>query len=177
MKRIFTLNISDLPFLITLVTILFSSCSTRVEKEAMDQAGLETTKIVKEIPVITVATLDAVATDEGYFDLIVETSGCLGENLWIGGKLESKTGGTTGENEFDVTQFTATGLNSNVSYALENQAGTIKAVSNEAGVLQLQLQEGLLKLRPVTSSGPILIAYHKNESDKPEYQPGYWSCK
>lgn len=177
MKKFFTLNTSDLPFLIILAAILFTSCSTHLEKETIDPAGLGTTKIVKELPVVTVATLDATANDEGYFDLIVETAGCLGENLWIGGKLESKAGGTTEENEFEVTQFTATGLNTNILYALENKKGTIKAVSNEAGVLQLQLQEGLLQLRPVTSSGQIAIAFHKNDSEKAEYQLGYWSCK
>lgn len=175
MKKIFTLNTSELSFLITLVAILFSSCSTRVEKEAIDSTGLETSKIVKEIPVITVATLNA-TKNGGYFDLIVETSGCLGENIWIGGKLENKTGGTTGEDEFEITQFTATGLDSNVSYALENKEGSIKAVSSEAGVMQLQLQEGILKLRPITSSGQIAIAYH-TDSDKSDYQSGYWSCK
>lgn len=176
MKKIFTLNTSKLSFLITLVAFLFSSCSTRVEKEAQNSTGLETTKIIKEIPVITVATLDTTAISGGYFDLIVETTGCLGENIWIGGKLEDESEGTTGEPEFEITQFTATGLNSNVSYALENEEGTIKAVSNEAGVIQLQLQEGTLKLRSITSSGQIAITYH-NDPDKSGYPSGYWSCK
>ena len=174
MKRFFTLTTSDLSLLVTLTTILFVSCSTRVENEANRQAGLETAKIVKELPVITVAKLDNPATNQGYFDLIVETSNCLGENLWIGGKLESKTGETPRTSEYEVTQLTATGLSSNISYTFANKEGTIKAVGTDAGVVYLQLQEGLLQLQPSVNPTPIALAFHKQEEAD---SPGYWSCK
>jgi hypothetical protein len=176
MKKIYTLSTFKTTFFVTLIAVFIFSCSARVEKEVIDSTSLETTKTVKEIPVVTVATLNATAANKGYFDLIVETADCLGENLWIGGKLENITEEITGEDEFKVTQFTVTGLKSNLSYALENTEGTVKAVSTKAGIMQLQLQEGILKLRPISSSAQISIAYHTS-SDISEYNSGYWSCK
>lgn len=178
MKRYFTLTTSRLSLLVPLLIFFFVSCSTRVEQETKDQPGLEAAKTVKELPAITVATLDATVAKDGYFDLIVEASNCLGENLWIGGKLEGNKGEATGEKEFKITLFTVTGLNSNLSYNLENKAGTIKAISDESGVVLLQLQEGLLQLKPISNSETVVLAYRAEAfTNEPDASPGYWSCR
>ncbi|MDX5421552.1 MAG: hypothetical protein LPK14_04810 [Hymenobacteraceae bacterium] len=162
---------------------LFSACSARVELESDEQKAAPTPVAAKEVPAVTVAAIEG-TSDEVYFDLIAETTNCLGENLWFGGKLEGAThlapgnaGADSPKRTYEVTELTATGLSSNQSYVIENSSKTLKAYSDEDGVIYIQLSEGKLRLAPKAGSSPVIVAYNPSQSD--DYFDGVadrWSC-
>jgi len=185
MKESFTLpKHSDLSLWGLFLLLLLYACSPRVEQDAESQA--KQAPPTPDIPgqTHTVAEIEAPA-EEAYFDLIAKTSDCLGEDLWIGGKVEStnkvalsKAGAMTNQKVYEIKDLTAAGLNSNSYYMLWDSAGILKAVFDEEGVLHIQLQEGPIKLVPRAGHGPIMVAYQAPETDKPQSDAdGNWLCQ
>ncbi|GAB3824253.1 hypothetical protein GCM10028895_32280 [Pontibacter rugosus] len=186
MNKNSTLKISDVnSFVLIIVSLLvLASCSARVEREVDEQHN--TTAVVAPIkaPSITVAAIEN-ASDEVYFDLIAETSNCLGEDLWLGGKLESNdkvslasSGAISPSKVYRITELTATGLNSNSSYLVNNKAHTLKAVTGSRGVVYIQLSQGQLQLVPQTDAKPLVLAYQPNPAEGYyDGLAGRWSCK
>ncbi|QCR24174.1 hypothetical protein [Pontibacter sp. SGAir0037] len=188
MNRTSTSAKSDLTLIallsMLLAVFILASCSTRVERETNKEADVKDVIATTEQPAVTVASLGE-AAEETYFDLIANTSNCLGEDLWIGGKIESakklvmtQTGSTSLQKVYEVKELTATGLHSNNSYTLLNDAGTLKAVCDESGVLYIKLAEGPLQLVSEESTKPLTVAYEPvlavNSEDG---KTGIWSCK
>lgn len=184
MQKTFTLENSDLSLWAILVSLLLISCSPKVEHDTENQPDYQQAATESSVPAITVAAIEE-PVDEAYFDLIAKTSACLGEDLWIGGKVEStqkvalsKAGAITKHKVYEVKDLTATGLNTSSYYTLRDGAGTLKAVANEDGVLQIQLQEGQLKLLPRAGDGAILVAYQAPKaSSQANGHEGSWLCK
>ncbi len=188
MFRISTSVISVLNrFVLLLLPVLFiAACSAHVERET-DKKQQDTTVAVvasKKVPSVTVASFQS-QSDEVYFDLIANTSSCLGEDLWFGGKLESQSkaylansGGITQQKVYRVTELTATGLNSNNSYKVNNNTNTLRAVVSEKGEIFLQLSQGQLQLLPQANEEPLVLAYQPNPSDGYyDGTIGRWSCR
>ena len=149
-----------------LITTAFTSCSTQLREEEGRQESANTTTQAaapKQNPV-TIAAIEK-TSDEVYFDLIAETDQCLGENLWLGGKLESTdkvvlsdTGAFSKVKEFVVTELTATGLNSNNLYQVNN-SNLLQAKYDEGGIIYLQLNTTQMQLRSYAKAEPIVVAY------------------
>lgn len=184
MKRTFTSVYSGVYLNITCLLLLLCSCTARVDREPNEKQVAKATVPVKEKGAVTVAAI-AASSDEVYFDLIAETSGCLGENLWIGGKIEgtekknsSKSGDTFKSKQFEVKELTATGLNTNSSYKLQNGAGMIKAVCDDKGVVYIQLSEGQLQLLTDSDKNPVIVAYQPQIADNYlDGTVGNWTCQ
>ncbi|MBD1397278.1 hypothetical protein H9Q13_08890 [Pontibacter sp. JH31] len=184
MQKFFTLETSDLSLWVVLTALLLVSCSPKVEHKAENLTSSPQATTAPSVGAITVAAMDE-PVEEAYFDLIAKTSACLGEDLWIGGKVEStnkvalsKAGAITKQKVYEVKDLTATGLNTNSYYTLRDSAGTLKAIANEEGVLQIQLQEGSLKLLPRTGQGAILVAYQApSAGTQAKSREGSWHCQ
>jgi len=174
MKKPLISRISDISSLVLLAFVLYTS---RPEKQE------QTSMAIPSPPPATPVTLAAltVPTNEAYFDLIVETSECLGENLWIGGKVECITVPATNYNHrrFAVKELTATGLNTYSSYKLRDTSGTIKAIEDKNGRVFLQLQEGQMQLQPTSGEDPIIMAYQRTlpEAVQKDNTAGNWICE
>ncbi|MFD2246894.1 hypothetical protein [Pontibacter ruber] len=165
--------------------LLLISCSARVEKEPEEQTALTVAETApKQEAAITIAAIET-QSEEAYFDLIAETSGCLGENLWIGGKIArtdnaapGNTGATTKGNAYKLTNLTATGLSSNSTYTLSNNEGTLKAVGDDNGTLYIQLSEGALQLVSPDGNQPVVVAFQTSPEDGYyNGKPGSWHCQ
>ncbi|MBC5775793.1 hypothetical protein H8S95_17090 [Pontibacter sp. KCTC 32443] len=178
MKIPFTSRIADISSLLLLAVVLYTS---QPEKKQ------EPTSIAppKAQPPVTVAAL-TVPTNEAYFDLIMETSECLGENLWIGGKVEcvpargiNTTNQTLNQRKFALKELTATGLSTYNSYKLRNTNGTLKAIGDKNGKVFLQLQEGQMQLQPTSGEAPIIVAYQRTlpEAVYRDDSVGNWICE
>ncbi|MCC9135832.1 hypothetical protein ACFSKU_17560 [Pontibacter silvestris] len=185
MKRTFTSVNSGLYLLVVCCLLLFySSCTTRVDHKAKEQQVTELPVPVKETGTITVAAI-AAANDEVYFDLIAETSACLGENLWIGGKVESaekmalgKSGDISPSKVYEIKELTATGLSTNSSYTLSNGAGIIRAACDDKGVVYIQLSEGQLQLLTASNTKPVIVAYQPQADNAyVNGTVGNWTCQ
>ncbi|MFD2999966.1 hypothetical protein ACFS7Z_06315 [Pontibacter toksunensis] len=182
MYKISTSDKSDLTLLAVLffLLLLFSSCTARVEKEV--QGHQKTTEAVaaEEAAAVTVAAFNN-TSDEVYFDFIAKTSGCLGEDVWLGGKLESKrkvmlsnSGAIFPVKEYQVTELTAVGLSTNNNYAVQDEEQIMKGVSRGNGVIHLQLTEGELELLSPSNTDPVVLAYEPIIMSKKI--AGTWSC-
>lgn len=178
MKIPFTSRIADISSLTLLAIVLYTS---QPEK----QQELQTIAPPAAQPPVTVAAL-IVPSNEAYFDLIVETSECLGENLWIGGKIECipaedrlANGQPAYRRKFAVKELTATGLNTYNSYKLRNTNGTLKAIGDKNDRVFLQLQEGQMQLQPTSGEAPIIVAYQRTfpESIYRNNSAGNWICE
>ncbi|WP_299817869.1 hypothetical protein [uncultured Pontibacter sp.] len=164
------------------LTFAFASCSTHIDKDKDATASTETVAPQKPAAV-TVAAIKR-TSDEVYFDLIAETKNCLGENLWLGGKLEStdkvvlsNSGAFSKTKVFTVTELTATGLSSNNAYQV-NSNNTLQARYDNKGTIYLQLNDGQMQLKPYPSADPIMVAYQPNPNDGYfDGTLGRWSCK
>jgi hypothetical protein len=179
MYRNSTSKNSSFSFGTLFLLLLLFSCSPRVEQDAKSQVDTAQAATEQPVEVLPVETVEE-PIEEAYFDLIANTSGCLGEDLWIGGKVEStnkvalsKAGAITNEIVFEVKDLTATGLNTNSFYTLRDTAGTLKAFYDEEGVLRIKVQEGPLKLVPRAGHGSILVAYHEKQNS----HDGSWRCQ
>ncbi|MBB6609774.1 hypothetical protein H7F15_01875 [Pontibacter sp. Tf4] len=176
MKKHLISRISDISSLLLLAVVLYTS---------QPQAPQKQTSHVHAGPPPAPVTLAAltVPSNEAYFDLIVETSECLGENLWIGGKVEclppaGKPKATFAQRRFAVKELTATGLSTYNSYKLRNNYGTLKAISDRSGHVILQLQEGPMQLQPTTGEAPIIVAYKRTlPGAVHDDSVGNWICK
>ncbi len=160
-----------------LLVLFLSACTARVDREPQASASDET----KEQTIVTLAASEA-PDEEAYFDLIAETSDCLGENLWIGGKVEaaadSRTGDSPSHKVYKVKELTATGLNTNNSYTLRDSKGTLTAISDEDGNIYVQIGEGRLQLVPESGKDPIVVAYQPwANAGQAEGIAGKWSCQ
>jgi hypothetical protein len=173
MKIPFTSRIADISSLTLLAVVLYTS---RPEKQ---QEPMRTPPETEQPPVTVAALL--VPSNEAYFDLIVETSECLGENLWIGGKVECipEPAANYNHRQFAVKELTATGLSTYSSYKLRNTNGTFKAIGAKNGRVFLQLQEGQMQLQPVTGEAPIKMAYQRTlpEAVYQNNTAGNWICE
>ncbi|MDX5436756.1 MAG: hypothetical protein LPK03_06145 [Pontibacter sp.] len=189
MNKISTPVFSDLNPLVFLILplLMMFSCSPRVERETDKQQDMEATATTvgpKDVPTVTVAAIEN-QSDEVYFDLIANTSSCLGEDLWFGGKLESynkallaNSGAFSQQKVYRITELTATGLNSNNSYLVNNKANTLRAVVDKDGTIFLQLSQGQLQLVPQEKSKPVVLAYQPKATDGYlDGSVGRWSCK
>ncbi|MFD2514168.1 hypothetical protein ACFSRY_09845 [Pontibacter locisalis] len=182
MNKTSTLKFSDYTLLVLFsFALIFSSCSTHIEQEVKTAEAETEIMASKEVTAVTVAAIER-PSDEVYFDLIANTSNCLGEDLWLGGKLESsdkvhlsKSGAISKTKVYEVTELTATGLNTNNNYLINN-SGTLQAKYDEKGVVFLQLNEGEIKLKPYHSAAPIVVAYQP-EDGYFDGTLGRWSCK
>ncbi len=166
-------RISDVASLLLLAAVLYSSQPEK-HTEPMPQPQLHQPK---PSPPVTLAALDTPA-QVTYFDLIVETTECLGENLWIGGKVVSLPAHGSERPHFALQDLTAAGLNTYSYYKLRNTSGALKVASDKKGNLYLQLQDGQMQLQPV-SGETITVAYQRNLPE-PVYQTetaGNWICK
>ncbi|WP_018476187.1 hypothetical protein [Pontibacter roseus] len=180
MSKTATPKASGVSFAALFCMLLFPACSPPVEQEA-DSRHTDTGRPTE---ILTVAAIEE-PTEAAYFDLIANTSACLGEDLWIGGKVEStdrvalsEAGAVTRHKVYELRDLTATGLNSNSFYTLWGGTDALKAVFDEAGVLRVQLQEGDLQLIPKTGNAPILVAYHAPEQGTQQNDSyGSWQCK
>ncbi|WP_242926128.1 hypothetical protein [Pontibacter vulgaris] len=158
-----------------------AACSARMDVEPQASATDET----KEQTAVTVmASQTQTQTEEAYFDLIAETTDCLGENLWIGGKVEtvvqaeSNTGDSPDQKVYQVKDLTATGLSTNKTYTLQNSAGTLNAVSDADGNIYVQLGEGQLQLMPTSGSKPVVMAFQPwADTEQTEGMAGKWRCQ
>jgi hypothetical protein len=185
MARTSTLKNSDLSFWAISVSFFLFSCSPQAEHRAERQADvLQTNTMDQHTEAVTVAAMEE-PIDEAYFDLIANTTACLGEDLWIGGKVEStnkvslsKAGAITKHKVYEVTDLTATGLNTNSYYTLRDTAGTLRAVSDDEGVLRIQLRDGQLQLMPRVGRGSIMVAYQAPTASNQKYNAdGKWRCQ
>lgn len=183
MNRTYTPKFSDYTFIaLFFFALTLGACSTHVEQ---DKKTTEPEAVAaKEAASVTVAAIEQ-PSDEVYFDLIAKTSNCLGEDLWLGGKLEStdkvqlsNSGAISKTKVYKVTELTATGLNTNNSYLVNNNAGTLQAKYDEKGVIYIQLSEGKMQLKAYPSAAPIVVAYQPNPDDGYfDGSLGRWSCK
>lgn len=169
-------RISDITSLLLLAFVLYTSQPEKPQIQASSaQPGPPPTPV-------TLAAL-TVPADEAYFDLIVETAECLGENLWIGGKIEclSPDGAPKApltQRRFAVKELTATGLSTYNSYNLRNNYGTLKAIGDKSGRVILQLQEGPMQLQPTSGEAPIIVAYQRTLPEAVyNDSAGNWICK
>ncbi len=178
MKKIFTPGFSDVTSLslLFLILLLQVSCTARVEQQ--EQQAIVPIATTQNTSVI-LGVLEAPA-GEVYFDLIAETADCLGENVWIGGKLEStdnlalsKTGALRKSKAYQVKELTATGLSTNHNYTFRDQNNALQAVVAEDGTIRLQLRNGALQLSTMPGDAPIVLAFQQTASvgDGTE-----WSC-
>jgi hypothetical protein len=183
MNKISTLKFSGYIFsFIFFILLTLGSCSTHVEQDLKTKEPEAISKADKNT--VTIAAIEK-PTDEIYFDLIAKTYNCLGEDLWLGGKLESsddvklsKSGAISKTKVYKVTELTATGLSTNTSYLLNNNTKTLNAKFDEKGVIYLQLNEGKMQLKPYQSATPIVLAYQPNsKADQADEALGSWSCK
>lgn len=186
MNKIFTTVTSELNRFVFLLAPLFilAACSARVEPKATDQQEATANAVSTQASPVTVAAIEN-SSDEVYFDLIANTSNCLGEDLWLGGKLESESKATLAQSgaishhkAYKITELTATGLNSNNIYQVNNRTNTLRAVVNPDGVIYLQLGQGQLQLLPQANNKPLVLAYQPNPADGYyDGTVGRWSCK
>ncbi|MEJ8758423.1 hypothetical protein WG947_15525 [Pontibacter sp. H259] len=174
MKKPIISRISDITSLVLLAFVWYTSLPEKEQKQT------STVTYSPSPTPVTVAAL-VVPANEAYFDLIVETSECLGENLWIGGKVESIPATTNNytHRNFTLKELTATGLNTYSSYKLRNTNGTLKAIEDEEGRVFLQLQEGQMQLQPTSGEAPIIMAYQRTlpEAVQQDDSVGNWICK
>jgi hypothetical protein len=174
MKIPFTSRIADISSLTLLAVVLYTS-----QPEKQPPATIAPPEV--QTPV-TIAAL-TVPSNEAYFDLIVETSECLGENLWIGGKIECVPAGNNPKTkkvhrQFAVKDLTATGLSTYNSYKLRNNYGTLKAIDDKNGRVFLQLQEGPMQLQPTSGDAPIVVAYQRTLPEAIyDKGAGNWICE
>lgn len=140
MYKISTSDKSDLTLLAFLffLLLLFSSCTTRVEKEVQEHQKATAAVAAVEDAAVTVAAFNNIP-DEVYFDFIAKTSGCLGKDVWLGGKLEhirkvlvANSGALFPVKEYKVTELTAVGLSTNNNYTVQDEEQIMKGVSKEA---------------------------------------------
>lgn len=187
MNKTSTSTKSDLTLvaLLSLLLLIFliSSCSTRMDREVTSEASAKEVIAKTQQPAATVASIE-VPTEEAYFDMIAKTSSCLGEDLWIGGKVQTSAkviktaaGSTNIQKVYEVKDLTATGLNSNDNYTLLNEEGTLKAVYDEEGVLYIKLAEGPIKLISKSGTKPLTVAYEPVLAINSEGESGFWRCK
>ncbi|WP_299760249.1 hypothetical protein [uncultured Pontibacter sp.] len=172
--------------LLLLPLTFVAACSAHVEREPEQKQPDAAVAVVasKKVPTVTVASFQN-QSDEVYFDLIAKTSNCLGEDLWFGGKLEShskavlaSSGAYSHQKVYKVTELTATGLNSNSSYKVDNNANTLHAVVDKDGVIFLQLSQGQLQLVPQANGESVVLAYQPNANEGYfDGSIGRWSCK
>lgn len=184
MYRISTSEKSDLALIAALFILLLlslASCTARVEKEVSEQQKAMEAVVAEEDTAVTVAVLHD-ASDEIYFDLVAKTSGCFGEDLWLGGKMESKrkvvrasSGALFQAKEYLITEVTATGLSSNKVYAVQNGASALKGVSKGDGVIHLQLMEGHLEVLSQSNTHSVVLAYEPVQLSKK--LAGTWNCQ
>ncbi|NEM96536.1 hypothetical protein [Pontibacter burrus] len=176
MKKHLISRISDISSLLLLAFVLYTSQPQEPQKQ------MRTVPPSPPPAPVTLAAL-TVPTDEAYFDLIVETSECLGEKLWIGGKIECLTtldshGRKPALRKFAVKDLTATGLSTYNSYKLRNNYGTLKAIGDKNGRVFLQLQEGPMQLQPTTGEAPITVSYERTLPEAIYHDTdGNWICK
>lgn len=174
MKIPFTSRIADISSLTLLAIVLYTS-----QPEKQQPATITPPPPEVQTPV-TVAAL-TVPTNEAYFDLIVETAECLGENLWIGGKIECIPAADDPKKirrQFAVKELTATGLSTYNSYKLRNNYGTLKAIGDKNGRVFLQLQEGPMQLQPTSGDAPIVVAYQRTLPEAIyDDSAGNWICE
>ena len=184
MDKNFTSKLSDYTLLASLfIALLFGACSTHVEQDKKETTAETDTAAPQENSAVTVAAIEKTA-DEVYFDLIAETDNCLGEDLWLGGKLEStdkvvlgSSGAFSKTKVFTVTELTATGLNTNNSY-LVNSNNLIQAKYDNKGTIYLQLRDGQMQLKAYPSAKPIVVAYHLDpEESYYDGSLGNWLCQ
>lgn len=180
---------STLLALLFMVMIIFliSSCSTGVEREAKNTSKADEAIAKVEQPTVMVSSVASIEepAEETYFDLIAKTSSsCLGEDLWIGGKVESanklvknRAEGSKLQKVYEVKELTATGLNSNTIYTLLNEEGTLQAVCDESGVLYIKLAEGPLQLVSSSDDSPVTVAYEPIFAINTSSEGGQWSCR
>ncbi|TPE45418.1 hypothetical protein [Pontibacter mangrovi] len=189
MYKTFTSVISGLNRFVVLALplLILGACSAHIDRDAEKQTQQENTVATiapKEVPSVTVASFQS-ESDEVYFDLIANTSSCLGEDLWFGGKLEGQpkamlgqSGALTHQKVYRITELTATGLNSNNSYLVDNKANTLRAVVDNKGNIFLQLSQGRLQLLPREDAKPLVLAYQPDATDGYlDGSVGRWSCK
>ncbi|GAB3202859.1 hypothetical protein ABID22_001107 [Pontibacter aydingkolensis] len=183
MDKTFTSKISDYTSFFFFALVLFlPSCTTHVEQET-EEATTTTNFAPEKASLITVAAIERTA-DEVYFDLIAETDNCLGEDLWLGGKLQStdkvvlsNSGAFSKTKEYVVTELTATGLNSNNTYQVNNNNNLIRAKYDNKSTIYLQLSDGHMQLKPYPSAAPIVVAYKTvPENGYYEGSLGQWRC-
>lgn len=182
MYKISTSDKSDLSLLavLFLMLLLFSSCTARVEKEVQEHQKTTAAVAAEEDAAVTVAAFNN-TSDEVYFDFIAKTSGCLGEDVWLGGKLESirkvmvaNSGALFPVKEYKVTELTAVGLSTNNNYAVQDKEQILKGISKGNGVIHLQLIDGELELLSPSNSHPVVLAYEPVIMSKTI--AGTWSC-
>lgn len=188
MNKRSTSALSELNLFALLILPLFvlASCSARVELDDKEQQQGTTATVVapKDVPTVTVAAYNN-AADEVYFDLIANTAGCMGEDLWLGGKLERDTkvslansGAVSHSKVYRITELTATGLQSNSVYLVNNQTHTLKATTDKDGTVYLQLAQGQLQLLPDATGKPVVLAYQPNPVEGYyDGTVGSWRCK
>lgn len=186
MKKKYTPKFSDYTLsAFFFIVLLLSACSTHVEPEKKKtSANTESVRTPEKVYAITVAAIEK-TSDEVYFDLIAETNNCLGEDLWLGGKLEStekvvlsNSGAFSKVKEFTVTELTATGLRSNNTYQVNSNNNLLLARYDNKSTIYLQLSDGQMQLKAYPSAKPIVIAYQPNPKDG--YYDGSlsnWRCK
>ncbi|MBF9252940.1 hypothetical protein I2I11_06530 [Pontibacter sp. 172403-2] len=183
MTKTSTSDLSDLTLLASLflMVLLYASCTARVDRNAQETAPEQEMPVaaVQKTPV-TLAAIEAPA-DEAYFDLIAKTADCLGENVWIGGKVESadklalsKTGALRKAKVYRVTELTATGLNTNHSYTFRDQDNALLAIGDNDGHVKLQLRDGALQLSTMPGDAPIVVAFQQTASVGAGSD---WSCQ
>lgn len=164
--------------------LLISACTTRMDRDTEKKPDAFAAVAPTQSPAVTVAAIEN-PSEEVYFDLVARTSNCLGENIWFGGKLESdekialaSSGAITESKVYRITELTATGLNSNKNYLVDNKANTIKAVTGSGGEVYIQLGQGELQLLPKENEQPLVLAYQPNPTDGYyDGMPGRWSCE
>ena len=173
MRKTSTSELSDLTLLASLflMVLLYNSCTARVDRNAQEPATEQEPPMAAEQKApVTLAAIEAPA-GEAYFDLIAATADCLGENVWIGGKVQSadklalsKTGALHKTKVYQVTELTATGLSSVTWYTFRDQDNALLAVDDNDGHVNLQLRDGALKLSPMPGDAPIVVAFHQTAS-------------
>mgnify|MGYP005748531193 CR=1 FL=1 len=184
MNKTSTSKFSDYTLLIfLLIAFLFHSCSAHVEQDSKEAMAGTETEVPKKAIAVTVAAIKKTA-DEVYFDLIAETDNCLGEDLWLGGKLESadklvvsNSGAFSKTKVFTVTELTATGLSTNKPYQVSDNSNLLQAKYDNKETIYLQLCDGQLQLKAYPSAKPIVVAYQPHtESSYYDGNLGDWRC-
>ena len=184
MRKIFTPKPSDYTLLASLfIALILGACSAHVEQDKKATVAENKDTTAKQVSAVTVAAIEQTA-DEVYFDLIAETNNCLGEDLWLGGKLESadklvlsNSGAFSKTKVFTVTELTATGLSSNNTYQVSNNSDLLQAKYDNNGTIYLQLSDGQMQLKAYPSAKPIVVAYQPHAQHR--YYDGTigdWQC-
>ncbi|MBC5993913.1 hypothetical protein [Pontibacter cellulosilyticus] len=185
MDKNFTSKFSDYTlFAYFFIALLLGACSTHVEQDKKESTAETETAAPQKHSAVTVAAIEKTA-DEVYFDLIAETDNCLGEDLWLGGKLEStdkvvlgNSGAFSKTKVFTVTELTATGLSTNNTYLVSNNNNLLQAKYDNKGTIYLQLRDGQMQLKAYPTAKPIVVAYQLDpEEGYYDGSLGNWRCQ